>query len=52
MVRPSSFEHALANISVNVRLWPKADPENNCFLLVKMSALEKSGHFATESIVV
>jgi len=24
MVRPSSFEHALANICVNVRYWPIA----------------------------
>jgi len=37
---------------LNGGLWPKADPENNCFLLVKMSALEKSRHFATESVVV
>ncbi len=28
----------------NVRFWPKADPENWSFAVVKASALEKSGH--------
>ena len=28
----------------NGRFWPKAAPKISCFLLVKTSALEKSGH--------
>jgi hypothetical protein len=30
--------------SLNVCFWPKADPENLSFAVVKASALEKSGH--------
>jgi hypothetical protein len=29
---------------LTVRLWPKADPENSSFAVVKASALEKSGY--------
>jgi hypothetical protein len=31
-------------IAATDRLWPKADPENWSFAVVKASALEKSGH--------
>ena len=37
-------EIGAGNELLNVRNWPKADPENWSFARVKASALEKSGH--------